>query len=149
MIWWFQYFSQASVSLISNGTVKRGFPVFTESTLGLPLADWGETWPLGGRRVGRPLQPSCCRADPRKRGDSRIGGDGRRAVKPTATLAPHVRTTGPGGGGCVSSQRGRRNQGLRANVWPDDPIALTFVKRIMHIHGRKSSKYRKEKKNLP
>lgn len=47
MIWWFQYFSQASVSLISNRTVKRGFPVFTESTLGLPLADWGETWPLG------------------------------------------------------------------------------------------------------
>lgn len=136
MIWWFQYFSQASVSLISNGTVKRGFPVFTESTLGLPLADWGETWPLGGWRVGRPLQLSCCRADPRKRGDSRIGGDGR--------------TAGPGvGEGCVSSQRGRWNQGLWANVLPDDPIALTFVKRIMHIHGRKSRKYGREKKNLP
>lgn len=96
----------------SNRTVKRGFPVFTDSTLGLPLVDRGETWPLQGWRVGRPLQLSCCRADPRQRGGTpRLGATdgGRRNQQSPPSMRFHG---GPGVRAAFCHRRGGRCHGL-------------------------------------
>lgn len=96
----------------SNRTVKRGFPVFTDSTLGLPLVDRGETWPLGGWRVGRPLQLSCCRADPRQRGGTPGLGatdGGRRNQQSPPSMRFHG---GPGVRAAFCHRRGGRCHGL-------------------------------------